>query len=77
MNFELIWILLVVVGLFFGLRPVRSKYKLERYKPLVIIPIVIIPVFQNGGFGDKSAIKLILSGILIIYVVWKTYKNHH
>ncbi len=75
MNNEIYFIVILLIGLYFVFNPFRSKYKLERFKPLVIIPVLLAGIIRNGKVHKPSVIFMILCAILLGYIVWKIYTN--
>ncbi|MBL6962644.1 MAG: hypothetical protein ISR55_02380 [Bacteroidetes bacterium] len=75
MNSEIVYIVAIVVIVYFILQPVRSKYGLEKLKPLIIIPVIIIPLLNKGPINELSILVIVLSVLLIGYAIWRTYHN--
>jgi|GEM_PF-2903524 len=75
MIFEFIVIIALVVGLFYGFRPIKTTIKLERFKALLVVPIVLVPLFLKHGADKPSWFVISLSAILCIYAFWTTYQN--
>jgi hypothetical protein len=71
----LIIYLAIVIIIFIVLQPVRTKYKLERFKPLLIIPVIIIGLFEKGASKTNSLFVYFVAITLVIYAVWQTIKN--
>ncbi len=75
MYLEILFIVVAVVGLYFILKLLKSKYKLQKFKPLILIPIVVIPFFKKGVFNYGSIFLIVISGIVLGYIVWKIIQN--
>ncbi|MBT3801274.1 MAG: hypothetical protein HOD63_04160 [Bacteroidetes bacterium] len=75
MNTEVVYIVAIVVIVYLILQPIRTKYGLEKLKPLIIIPVVIAPLFNKVNFQDISSVVKVLSVLLIGFAIWKTINN--
>lgn len=75
MNIEIFFIVAIVVGIYFIIQPIRTKYNIEKFKPLIIVAVLVIPILSKGGINEKSLLVLILSVLIIVYAIWKTFNN--